>query len=208
MPKRLLIFSSIITSLLLSSVFIGPNVKAVLAKSVCIDPGHGGGDTGAVNGDITEKDLNLDVAKRLAVLLVNSGFTVYQTRVGDQTLSNADRYNFCNSNNATILVSIHHNGSSNSSLDYSSALYMKKSDVDLARAVVNAVSSKLGTTNHGISRYASGVLLKSKMPAAISEAFFLTSTAEYNMLNDSTSTRRQDEAAALYNGIANYFAGH
>jgi N-acetylmuramoyl-L-alanine amidase len=176
--------------------------------SVCIDPGHGGTDTGAVNGDILEKDLNLDVAGRLAMLLNNSGYIVYQTRTGDQTFSNSDRYNFCNSNNATILVSIHHDGSSDPSIDYSQALYMKKTDVDLAKVVVNGVSSKLNTTNHGISRFASGVLLKSKMPAAISEAFFLTNTAEYTMLKDPTSTRRQDEAVALYNGITNYFANH
>lgn len=177
-------------------------------SSICIDPGHGGTDSGAVNGDISEKNLNLDVANRLATLLTGAGYTVYQTRMGDQTLSNADRYNFCNSKNATILISIHHNGSSDSSIDYSQALYMKKTDVDLAKAVVNAVSSKLNIQNHGINRFASGVLLKSKMPAAISEAFFLTNTAEYNMLKDPTSTRRQDEAVALYNGITNYFANH
>jgi N-acetylmuramoyl-L-alanine amidase len=46
------------------------------------------------------------------------------------------------------------------------------------------------------------------MPAAASEAFFLTNTAEYTMLKDPTSTRRQDEAVALYNGITNYFTSH
>lgn len=207
MPKRLLIFFSIIASLLLL-VFIDPNIKAASPKSVCIDPGHGGGDTGAVNNDILEKDLNLDVTNKLATLLQNAGYTVYQTRTTDQTLSNSDRYNFCNSNNATILVSIHHNGSSNSSLDYSQSLYMKKSDVELARAIVNSVSVKLNTENHGISRFASGVLLKSKMPAAISEAFFLTSTVEYNMLKDPSLDRRQDEAQALFAAITNYFASH
>lgn len=207
MPKRLLISFTISASILLS-IFIGPNVKATSPKSVCIDPGHGGTDTGVINSDIMEKDLNLDVANKLATLLQNSNYTIYQTRTGNQTLTNNDRYNFCNSNNAAILVSIHHNGSSNSSLDYSSALYMKKSDVDLARAIVNSVSSKLNTQNHGISRFASGVLLKSKMPAAISESFFLTNTGEYNMLKDPTSTRRQDEAQALFDAITNYFASH
>lgn len=208
MTKRLLIPLLVIITSLLVSTFIVTGTKAASPKSVCIDPGHGGTDTGAINNDISEKDLNLDVANKLAVLLANSSYAVYQTRIGDQTLSNRDRYDFCNSNNATILVSIHHNGSNNSSLDYSLALYMKKSDVDLARAIVNSVSSKLDIQNHDISRFASGVLLKSKMPAAISEAFFLTNTQEYNMLKDPTIDRRQGEAQALFNAIANYFTSH
>ncbi len=83
---------------------------------------------------------------------------------------------------------------------------MKKSDVDLAKAIVNSVSTELKTKNNAISRFASGVLLKTKMPAAISEAFFLTNTGEYNMLKDPAIDRRQDEAQALFDAIANYFA--
>ena len=134
-------------------------------RSVCIDPGHGGTDVGSVNGEILEKDLNLDVADRLATLATQSGISVFQTRTGDQTLTNRDRYTFCNEKGAGIVVSIHHNGSNDPTTDFSMALYMKKSDVDLARSVVNALSTKLGTTNGGISRFASGVILKAKMPA-------------------------------------------
>jgi len=85
---------------------------------------------------------------------------------------------------------------------------MKKTDVDLAKIIVNSVSSKLGTKNNGISRFASGVLLKAKMPAAMSEGFFLTSTYEYNLLISSTVDRRQDEAQALLEGITAYFSTH
>jgi N-acetylmuramoyl-L-alanine amidase len=83
---------------------------------------------------------------------------------------------------------------------------MKKTDVPLATALVGAVSSGLGTPNAGVRRFASGVLLKSKMPAAISEGFFLTSTYEYNRLTQGPDDRRQAEAQALYAGIETYFA--
>ncbi len=174
--------------------------------SVCLDPGHGGTDPGTSNGGILEKDLNLDVTNRLAALLTANGYTVYQTRTGDQTLSNNDRYTFCNAKQATILVSVHHNGSTNPSIDYSLGLYMKRSDVPLATAVVDAVSTGLGTPNNGIRKFSSGVLIKSNMPATISEGFFLTSSAEYTLLtNPDGPDRRQQEAEALYRGIANYF---
>ena len=38
-------------------------------KTVVIDPGHGGSDHGAIRGKVREKDLNLSVAKKLAILL-------------------------------------------------------------------------------------------------------------------------------------------
>ena len=207
MNKLFTIILVTVVALLVPSFITPQSIKASV-KSVCVDPGHGGSDTGAINGSLTEKTLNLDIANRLANLLSYNGYTVYQTRTDDTTLSNNDRYTFCNSRGANILVSIHHNGSTNTSLDYSQALYMKKIDVDLAKAIVNSVSAKLGTDNHGISRFASGVLLKAKMPAAISESFFLTSTYEYNLLNSSIVDRRQDEAQAVYEGIVNYFASH
>ena len=205
--KRLI--SVVFISVLLLFFFVDTpkNVDAV-GKSVCIDPGHGGSDVRTSNNGILEKDLNLDVANRLAYLATQSGLTVYQTRTGDETLSNRDRYTFCNSKNAGILVSIHHNGSNDFSLDYSQALYMKKTDVDLAKTIVGSVSAKLGTKNWGISRFASGVLLKAKMPATISEGFFLTSSYEYDLLTGTIVDRRQDEAQGLFEGITAYFVTH
>ena len=174
-----------------------------IPNSVCIDPGHGGTDIGAVNNDLLEKGVNLAVTNKLSSLLTNAGYTVFQTRTNDATLSNADRYNFCNSQRAAILVSVHHNGSTNSDLDYSTALYMKKSDVVLAQTVVNTVAGQLILSNHGISRFASGVLLKAKMPATISEGFFLTNSTEYNLVK--TSNRLDQEAQALFWAIKSYF---
>lgn len=181
----------------------GGDQEPPVANSVCIDPGHGGSDIGAVNGDLLEKNVNLEVANKLSVLLEGAGYTVFQGRTDDSTLSNADRYNYCNSQRAAILVSIHHNGSAESSLDYSTALYMKKSDVALSQIVVDTVSSQLELPNRGISRFASGVLLKTDMPATISEGFFLTNDNEYNLIKN--SARLEQEANALLFAIQTYF---
>lgn len=170
---------------------------------VCIDPGHGGDDNGAVNGDLIEKNVNLEVAILLEDRLEAGGYTTTLTRTDNYiTLSNADRYNHCNRERAQILISIHHNGSSDPSIDYSLALYMKKEDVALAQTVVDTVSSGLGLPNAGVSRFASGVLLKSKMPATISEGFFLTSSEEYEMIKN--GTRLEDETDALFDAIDTY----
>ena len=174
-----------------------------VANSVCIDPGHGGTDTGAVNQGLTEASINLQVAQLLKTKLESTSYTAFMTRTGDVSLSNANRYNYCNGTNAAILISIHHNGSSDASVDYTTALYMKKSDVALAELVATNVSSALVLPKNPISRFASGVLLKATMPAAISEGFFLTNTSEYTLIQ--TSNRLDQEAQALFSAIQAYF---
>ena len=180
-----------------------PIPPALIPNSVCIDAGHGGTDIGTVNNDLSEKDVNLDVANRLEAKLLQTGYTAFMTRRVDETLSNAYRYNYCNSEKASILISIHHNGSTNFGVDYTAALYMKKSDVSLTEIVANKVSGQLRIPNNGIFRFASGVLLKANMPATISEGFFLTNTNEYNLIK--TTDRLDQEANALLSAVQTYF---
>ena len=174
--------------------------------SVCIDAGHGGGDIGATNKDLLEKDVNLQVAFLLKERLKGAGHIVFMTREDDSTLSNADRYNYCDLQKAAILISIHHNGSTDPSVDYTTALYMKKKDMPLAQIVAETVSSQLDLSNHEVSSFASGVLIKSDMPATISEGFFLTNSTEYNLIKN--SNRLEQEADALFDAITTYFAAY
>lgn len=176
--------------------------------SVCLDPGHGGNDDpGATNQDqIIEKEINLYVANQVKNILEGNNYKVYMTRTDNDTyLTNNDRYTYCNSKKADILVSIHHNDYTDSSVDYDTVLYYKDSDKKLAESILNATSSVLGVTNNGITNFEDGVLSKSTMPAALSEAFFVSSYNEYNLLTTNGSTRLNDEAQAIATGILNYF---
>ena len=91
--------------------------------TVFIDAGHGTLDSGAYNQGLAEKNVNLDVATRLAPLLTTAGYNVVLSRWGDYTLSPFPsntyenrrdeiqaRVDVANSVRADILVSIHHNG--------------------------------------------------------------------------------------------------
>ncbi|MGF1510167.1 MAG: N-acetylmuramoyl-L-alanine amidase [Myxococcota bacterium] len=78
--------------------------------SIVLDPGHGGDELGAEGpGGILEKDVNLDVARRVAALL-EGHVRVLLSRRGDDALSLADRVTFANRSDATLFVSIHANG--------------------------------------------------------------------------------------------------
>jgi N-acetylmuramoyl-L-alanine amidase len=184
---------------------------------VVIDPGHGGNDAGAVNKTygLTEKDQNLDVAKRLETLLEADGYTVCMTRTGDETLSNNDRYAYANTTGAEVLVSVHMNGSSNPETDYTTTLFGKwRKDKELAQTVFGSLSTLPSADGSGTIAtrtpysFASGVLLKSDMPATIAETVFITSNREGRLLSDGTGARQQQIAEALRAGVEDYLSTH
>ncbi len=76
---------------------------------VVLDPGHGGQDSGAMCGGVMEKDLTLDVARRVDRLLDAEGVATLMTRLGDTYVSLADRAAFGNRVRDSIFVSIHFN---------------------------------------------------------------------------------------------------
>lgn len=80
--------------------------------AVVVDPGHGGEDTGAVAQGVVEKDLNLDVGRRVARRLAARGFKVLLTREDDHFLTLEERVRVANSRPGAIFVSIHFNDAS------------------------------------------------------------------------------------------------
>jgi N-acetylmuramoyl-L-alanine amidase len=80
---------------------------------IVIDPGHGGHDTGTIgpNG-LLEKDLVLDVSKRLAKLLESRlGAEVVFTRRDDTFIPLETRTSIANQEQADLFVSVHANSS-------------------------------------------------------------------------------------------------
>ena len=74
---------------------------------VIIDPGHGGADSGTMRGNILEKDLTLDVGRRLERLARAKGFRTVMTRRRDERISLALRAATANREQDCLLVSIH-----------------------------------------------------------------------------------------------------
>ena len=88
--------------------------KDNLIDVIVIDPGHGGDDEGAIGpSGVKEKDVNLEISKRLKRLLENKNFKVILTRDSDRFVSLSDRTKIANEAGADIFVSIHANASKN-----------------------------------------------------------------------------------------------
>ena len=80
-------------------------------ETICIDPGHGGSDLGAVGeGNVYEKDIALKIAQHLKNLVVRRlGLRVIMTREGDDEVSLNSRVAKANNEKAQLFVSIHLN---------------------------------------------------------------------------------------------------
>lgn len=78
--------------------------------SVVLDPGHGGEELGAVGSSgLTEKAVNLDVARRVAALLQAQGISVVLDRTGDYMATLAFRVATAAALHPALMLSIHHN---------------------------------------------------------------------------------------------------
>jgi N-acetylmuramoyl-L-alanine amidase len=80
-------------------------------KTIVIDPGHGGKDSGAlsINGSVQEKDIVLRVAHILRDMLQKKGYKVFLTRENDIFIELQERTRYANQKNADIFISIHAN---------------------------------------------------------------------------------------------------
>jgi N-acetylmuramoyl-L-alanine amidase len=79
-------------------------------KKIVIDPGHGGKDPGAIAFGLKEKDIVLDIAKKLAPVIEKElGCEVLLTRDSDVFISLEERTAIANSENADLFVSLHIN---------------------------------------------------------------------------------------------------
>jgi N-acetylmuramoyl-L-alanine amidase len=84
------------------------------APVVVVDPGHGGHDPGTRSADgLLEKDLALQIGRRLADALAQRGIRPVMTRERDEYLTLAQRTAIANRSGAELFVSIHLNWSPN-----------------------------------------------------------------------------------------------
>ncbi len=82
-------------------------------ETICLDPGHGGNDLGAIgSSQITEREITLKIAQKLKrIIEVKLGLRVIMTREDDTEVSLDNRVALANNQKAQIFVSIHVNGS-------------------------------------------------------------------------------------------------
>lgn len=111
----------------------------LIAKTIVIDPGHGGEDPGAVgSGTRHEKDIVLSMAKKLREVLTARGYTVLMTRDTNRFIPLRERTQFATQHKADLFLSIHANGSENRQAHGIETYYLDVSSTDKASEQIAA----------------------------------------------------------------------
>jgi N-acetylmuramoyl-L-alanine amidase len=164
------------------------NVKKPLDKiTIAIDAGHGGPDSGALGptGE-KEKNITLDIAKKIETELKNAGATVILTRTDDTAVDLFDRVKTAKNNNALISISIHANalpdGQDPMIKHGTSSYYYHKEAKDLAQTLKYQIVTDLGTKDDGCAK-GSFVLTRSTAPLSVLiEIAYMIHPEEYQLL--------------------------
>ncbi|MEJ2628458.1 MAG: N-acetylmuramoyl-L-alanine amidase, partial [bacterium] len=114
-----------------------------LIDRIIIDPGHGGRDPGAIGPKGTkEKDITLDIAKRLKELLEDRlNVEVFLTRSDDSYVKLRERTQFANNKDGKLFISIHANATRNRGVKGCSTWVLGKSKTEAALEVAEKENS-------------------------------------------------------------------
>jgi len=147
--------------------------------TVVIDAGHGGHDRGGIPGQrVSEKDMTLDVAKRLKNVLSANGYNVVMTRDSDVFVPLGTRVAITNSYRNAIFVSVHFNATKRAGADGIETYFYSRDSLPLASAIHHYVVGGAPSGNRGVRRRGYYVLRKTSVPAVLVECGFLTNPTE------------------------------
>jgi N-acetylmuramoyl-L-alanine amidase len=162
----------------LAVLVLGMSSVGASGPQVILDPGHGGSDSGAVWGGRREKDVTLDLARRVKFALAQQGVVAVLTRNSDVTVSLAQRAAMANQRPQALFVSLHLNASENRSAHGLETFFYGERGRDLALRIHQRVRGSTGWTNRGVKSRRLSVLRHTVAPAALVECGFLSHRKE------------------------------
>ena len=174
---------------------------------ICLDPGHGGDDPGAVLGDRQEKDDNLRMALTVRDKLESHGFenlTVMLTRADDTALELQERVDIANDANATLFISIHRNSGGGQGIETWVSAEGLRPETQLATYIQEGLAAipmvkdrgvKKGTASNPLASYY--VVGHTEMPACLVELGFIDNVEDLVLFEAAFD----DYATAIADGI-------
>jgi N-acetylmuramoyl-L-alanine amidase len=194
-----------------------PSTEAgsLAGRTIVIDAGHGGHDKGTSGYGLLEKEIALDISKRLYETLKDAGVHAILTRNDDRFIRLPDRPAVANQINADAFVAIHLNSTGSVRNIWSGTeTYFHFQDPvckELARCIQQQLVMAIGLPDRGArsdttiaKRLGFSVLRNSQVPAVLVEVGYL------NHPNDASKLKspefRQRAAEGIMAGLRTYFA--
>lgn len=185
-----------------------PTTSTGTGRTIVIDAGHGGNDSGAVYGSSYEKVLAFDIAARLASTLSNTyGYNARMTRTNDVYLSLAQRVELTKSYKGSAFVSIHNNSHKDTSYHGHEVLvptgesYTTNPYISASRSLGAAINRELGVRiptirNRGVKYQNVYVVGKNSVPSTLVEYGFISNSNDRSHLTSTTYRQRMADATA------------
>ena len=196
-----------------STELVSSNLE-LSGKTIIIDPGHGGKDSGTLYKDILEKDLNLKISLYLSKELEKQGASVILTRDGDYDLSTPNamlrkrsdfdnRIKLINNSNGDLYLSIHLNYLGDSRYSGGQIFYDKKNK-ELAQTIQDRFNSEL-RSRRVVKNIPKGLYMykQLKIKGVLIECGFLSNYNERNKLI--TYKYQKQLAKVITKGVIEYF---
>ena len=192
--KLLILICFFLLTISLPNVTASINNLNLLGKIIVLYAGHGGTDSGAKNGKIVEKELNLLLVKKLEKELISRGATVYLTREEDNDLSartserkRSDLYNrakYINTIKPNMYISIHLNATTSSSWKGLQVFYNKNNEENkvIAETITNNLKNNINNIREVKEENKYYMYKYIKYPGVLIEAGFISNPDENYLL--------------------------
>ena len=173
---------------------------------VCLDPGHGAGDPGALLGKRYEKDDVLRLALAVKPLLEAQGVGVVMTRTNDKTVpSIAERCQMANSAGCAYYLSLHRDAAGPAAHGISLWVHSRANDPTVRKAqyILDELLAVTPTQNRGVQKGTPqdfenfGVNVYTTMASALLELGFITNADD----NDRFDRYFDQYAEAITRGL-------
>lgn len=170
---------------------------------ICLDPGHGGSDPGAVGNGLQEKTINLDIANRAKGLFQQDGATVISTRTSDVSVSLQGRCDIANNNGAHRFISSHCNAGGGVGTETFCHPSGSSNSYDLRNKINPELVAHMGTSNRGVKTADFYVLRNTSMPAILAEVAFIDNAGDAAKL--ASAAYRQEAGRAYLHGTQAHY---
>lgn len=176
--------------------------QASAFTTVVIDAGHGGRDFGASDSLVYEKHINLDVARRLEVVLKEAGYRTILIRSKDKFIALSERSKIANRYRNAVFISIHFNSSYKTSALGIETYYRSSKGEKFASLIQKDLIKSVGAVDRGVKTANFSVLRHTRHPAILVEGGFVSNTTERSAMLDPRF--RQTVAESIARGVMQF----